>query len=233
VRRNLALIAMTNVVIGDDHAVFLDALCSVLAEQGCQVTKASTLAETVSAVSTQQPDICLIDRHFGEDADGIAAVRQLALASSGTKVVILSADGGDNAILEAMRAGAAGFVHKTRGVSVLQRSIERVLKGEVVVEAPAAAKVRPHVARQRDAQRLAEYLTSREWQCLELLVEGQDTAGMVATLGVSAATIRTHVQSLLSKLGVHSRLEAAAYAVQHGLLDDPARRGEYSVRKAS
>jgi two-component system, NarL family, nitrate/nitrite response regulator NarL len=225
--------AMTNVVTGDDHAVFLDALCSVLAEQGCTVTKASTLAETVSAVSTQQPDICLIDRHFGEDADGIAAVRQLALASCGTKVVILSADGGDDAILQAMGAGAAGFVHKTRGVSVLQRSIERVLKGEVVVEAPAAARVRPQVARQRDAQRLAGYLTSREWQCLELLVEGQDTAGMVASLGVSPATIRTHVQSLLTKLGVHSRLEAAAYAVQHGLLDEPASRGDYAVRQAS
>jgi two-component system nitrate/nitrite response regulator NarL len=233
VRRNLALIAMTNVVIGDDHAVFLDALCSVLVEQGCKVTKAASLAETVSAVSTQQPDICLIDRHFGEDGDGIAAVRQLALASSGTKVVILSADGGDDAILQAMRAGAAGFVHKTRGVSVLQRSIERVLKGEVVVEAPASARVRPHLDRQHDAQRLADYLTAREWQCLGLLVEGQDTAGMGAALGVSAATIRTHVQSLLSKLGVHSRLEAAAFAVQHGLLDDQARGGDCAVRQAS
>jgi two-component system nitrate/nitrite response regulator NarL len=123
-----------------------------------------------------------------------------------------------------MRAGAAGFVHKTRGVAVLRRTIERVLDGEVVVEAPAATGVRPHLAAQRDAHRLAAYLTAREWQCLELLVEGQDTAAMVATLDVSSATVRTHVQSLLGKLGVHSRLEAAAYAVQHGLLDDAVRR---------
>jgi two-component system, NarL family, nitrate/nitrite response regulator NarL len=216
--------AMTEVVIGDDHAVFLDALGSVLTEQGFAVTKAATVAETIRAVRKRQPRVCLIDRHFGDSDDGIHAIGQLTAASQGVKVLILSADGGSDAILQAMRAGAAGFVHKTRGVQVLRRTIERVLDGEVVVEAPAATGVQPHLAAQRDAHRLAAYLTSREWQCLELLVEGQDTAAMVATLGVSSATVRTHVQSLLGKLGVHSRLEAAAYAVQHGLLDDAVRR---------
>jgi two-component system nitrate/nitrite response regulator NarL len=225
--------AMTDVVIGDDHVVFLDALSSVLSEQGCTVTKATTVAETIHAVSMGQPDVCLIDRHFGEDADGIGAIRQLALACAATRVLILSADGDNEAILQAMRAGAAGFVHKTRGVSVLQRTIERVLQGEVVVEAPAAGSLGPHIARQRDALRLAAYLTTREWQCLELLVDGQDTAGMVVSLGISSATIRTHVQALLSKLGVHSRLEAAAFAVQHGLLDEPARRADLTAKYAS
>jgi two-component system, NarL family, nitrate/nitrite response regulator NarL len=218
---------MTNVVIGDDHAVFLDALCAVLAEQGCAVASATTVENTVHAVRRNQPDICLIDHHFHEDVgdDGIGAIRRLTEASPRTKVLILSADGDSDAILQAMRAGAAGFVHKTRGVSVLQQTMERVLRGEVVVEAPAGAGVEPHLTRQRDALRLAAYLTSREWQCLELLVEGQDTSGLVAALGVSAATVRTHVQSVLGKLGVHSRLEAAAFAVQHGLLDEAARRG--------
>jgi two-component system, NarL family, nitrate/nitrite response regulator NarL len=233
VRRNLALIAMTRVVIGDDHAVFLDALCSVLAEQGCTVTKATTVEDTISAVTKHQPDICLIDHHFGDDGDGVAAVGQLVTACASMKVLILSADGDSDVILHAMRSGAAGFVHKTRGVSVLQRTIERVLQGEVVVEAPAGGGIQPHLARQHDALRLAAYLTAREWQCLELLVEGQDTTAMVATLGVSAATVRTHVQSLLSKLGVHSRLEAAAFAVQHGLLDDAVRGQDAAASCAS
>jgi two-component system, NarL family, nitrate/nitrite response regulator NarL len=225
---------MANVVIGDDHAVFLDALCAVLAEQGCAVATATTVEDTVQAVRIHQPDICLIDHHFGEDVDGdagdgIGAIRGLTEACARTKVLMLSADGDSGAILRAMRAGAAGFVHKTRGVSVLQRTIERVLRGEVVVEAPAGGGVQPHLARQRDALRLAAYLTSREWQCLELLVDGQDTAGIVAALGVSAATVRTHVQSLLSKLGVHSRLEAAAFAVQHGLLDETVRQGDLTT----
>jgi two-component system, NarL family, nitrate/nitrite response regulator NarL len=230
---------MANVVIGDDHAVFLDALCAVLAEQGCAVATATTVEGTVQAVRRHQPDICLIDHHFGQDlagndaCDGIGAIRRLTEACGRTKVLMLSADGDSGAILRAMRAGAAGFVHKTRGVSVLQQTIERVLRGEVVVEAPAGGGVQPDLARQRDALRLAAHLTSREWQCLELLVDGQDTAGIVAALGVSAATARTHVQSLLSKLGVHSRLEAAAFAVQHGLLDEPVRQGDLATSYAS
>ena len=69
-------------------------------------------------------------------------------------------------------------------------------------------------------QRLAEFLTTRERQCLQLLVDGQDTAQMAQQLGVSPATVRTHVQSLLTKLGVHSRLEAASLAVRYRLLED-------------
>ena len=71
---------------------------------------------------------------------------------------------------------------------------------------------------------LAAFLTVRERECLQLLVEGLDTAGIATKLGVSAATVRTHVQSLMTKLGVHSRLEAASYAVRNRLLDDELTR---------
>ncbi len=224
---------MTDVVIGDDHAVFLDALASVLTGFGCTVTKAATVADTVSEVGKRQPDVCLIDRHFAAADDGIGAIGQLGAASPGTKVLILSADGEHEAVMRAMRAGASGYVHKTRGVSVLKQTIERVLRGEVVVEVPAGADVRPQVAQHEQAARLATYLTARERQCLELLVDGQDTAAMVASLGVSAATVRTHVQALMNKLGVHSRLEAAAFAVQHGLLTQSPADGGLASRHAS
>jgi DNA-binding NarL/FixJ family response regulator len=93
-----------------------------------------------------------------------------------------------------------------------------VLRGEVVVDVPKAPTSR-RLAGQDSVQRLAAYLTDRERECLGLLVEGLDTAGMAAKLGVSRATVRTHVQSLLTKLGVHSRLEAASFAVRYRLLD--------------
>ena len=224
---------MIEVVIGDDHAVFLDALSAVLADQGCAVTKATTIEETVRAVGQRQPDVCLVDRHFAAGRDGIGALGEIATASPRTKVLILSADGNSDTVMRAMRAGAAGYVHKTRGVSVLKQTIERVLRGEVVVEVPAARGSAPMLARQQDALRLARYLTARERQCLELLVEGQDTAAMVSRLGVSAATVRTHVQALLTKLGVHSRLEAAAFAVQHGLLDESAGQRDLASSFAS
>jgi two-component system, NarL family, nitrate/nitrite response regulator NarL len=211
---------MIEVVIGDDHAVFLDALSTVLTQHGTAVTKATTIAGTISAVRARQPDVCLVDRHFAAGHDGLDALADISGASPRTKVLVLSADGDSDTVMRAMRAGAAGYVHKTRGVSVLRQTIDRVLRGEVVVEVPAAPGIRPQLARQRDALRLAAYLTARERKCLELLVAGQDTAAMVSSLGVSAATVRTHVQGLLTKLGVHSRLEAAAFAVRHGLLDD-------------
>jgi DNA-binding NarL/FixJ family response regulator len=89
----------------------------------------------------------------------------------------------------------------------------------VVVDVPKAPGTR-RPPQQDAARRLAAFLTGRERQCLTLLVEGLDTTGMAAKLGVSQATVRTHVQSLLTKLGVHSRLEAASFAVRYRLLED-------------
>ena len=87
------------------------------------------------------------------------------------------------------------------------------------MDVPKPAAARPPAPRDH-AHRLAAFLTARERECLLLLVEGLDTAGIATKLGVSAATVRTHVQSLMTKLGVHSRLEAASYAVRYRLLDD-------------
>ncbi len=215
---------MSEAVIADDHAVFLDALSAILSHDGWTVTKATTIEDTVSAVRERQPALCLMDRHFATGRDGLGSLRDLLAASPRTKVLILSADGDSDSIMQAMGAGAVGYVHKTRSVAVLKQTIERVQCGEVVVEVPAAPAIQPQLARQRDAVRLALRLTARERQCLELLVAGQDTAAMVRSLGVSTATVRTHVQALLTKLGAHSRLEAAAYAVRHGLLDERAGR---------
>ncbi len=101
-----------------------------------------TVSQTIGAVRARQPDVCLIDRHFAED-DGIGAVGQILAACPRTKVLILSADGDSEAIMQAMRAGASGYVHKTRGVAVLKQTIERVLRGEVVVEVPSSAAAKP------------------------------------------------------------------------------------------
>jgi two-component system, NarL family, nitrate/nitrite response regulator NarL len=209
---------VTGLVIGDDHSVFLDAMSAVLVQRGYQVTVARSVPETIEAVRQTQPDVCLIDRNFAGD-DGITAISPMLAASSQTKVLVLSADPDTDGIRRALHAGASGYLHKTRGVSALTRAIDRVQRGEVVVDVPKPAPARPP-GRQDHAQRLATFLTTRERECLLLLVEGLDTAGIGTKLGVSAATVRTHVQSLMTKLGVHSRLEAASYAVRYGLLDD-------------
>jgi DNA-binding NarL/FixJ family response regulator len=183
---------------------------------------ARSVADTIETVRHTRPDVCLIDRHFAGD-NGITAIIPMLAASSRTKVLVLSADPDTEGIRQALHAGASGYLHKTRGVSALTRAIDRVQRGEVVVDVPKPSPARPP-ARRDDAHRLAAFLTARERECLQLLVEGLDTAGIATKLGISAATVRTHVQSLMIKLGVHSRLEAASYAVRYRLLEDEVLR---------
>jgi two-component system, NarL family, nitrate/nitrite response regulator NarL len=213
---------VTKLVIGDDHVVFLDALAAVLVQQGYAVTIAGTVSETIEAVTLWQPDICLVDRHFAGE-DSIETIGSMIAASPATKVLVVSADPDTDGIMAALSAGASGFLHKTRGVTALTAAIGRVLRGEVVVDVPRA-KGRSRPPDLDDAHRLAAHLTEREREILGLLVEGLDTAAIARKLTVSRTTVRTHVQSVLNKLGVHSRLEAASFAVRYHLLADGPRR---------
>ncbi|SFK90332.1 response regulator transcription factor [Amycolatopsis sacchari] len=209
---------MTTIVCGDDHAVFLEALVPVLEDRGMRVVgTGASLGEVVARVRDTEPDVCLLDRSFGGDrTEGVEPVLR---ASPRTKVIMLTADPSHDAVLAALRAGAAGYVHKTRGLEHLLGTIKRVVRGEVLVELPAPRRA-PGVP--RDVTLRARQLTVRERQCLALLVDGHATVAMAELLGVSVATVRTHVRALLTKLGAHSRLEAAALAVRHGLVEPAA-----------
>lgn len=219
---------MTTVVIGDDHALFLDAAFTVLSRQDYTVTVAATVAETMRALKRHRPDVCLVDRHFGGE-DGVGAIPAMIHASPGTKVLVLSADSASDGVQAALRAGALGYLHKTRGISALIQAIEKVQRGEVVVDVPRCEDW-PAGDAARAGHRDAAHLTVRERRCLELMLDGQDTAAMAHTLAVSPATVRTHVQSVLTKLGVHSRLEAASVAARYRLIDGVA-QGSGATRR--
>ena len=209
---------MPTLVIGDDHTLFADALSTVLAQQGFDVLDiAHTFNRTVAVVGRLQPDVCLIDRHF-TDGDSTRLIARLVIACPTTKIVVLTADRDPQGMLHAMSAGATGYVHKSQGLATLFGAIRRAYAGDTVVELPSATPAR--TGRDMDVIRLAAYLTGRERQCLALLAEGLSTVAMARRLGVSATTVRSHVQAVLTKLGVHSRLQAASLAVRHSLLDD-------------
>ena len=169
-----------------------------------------------SQSASTQPEVCLINR-YPEVDDLASVVGQVIGASVGTRVIVLSGAADTVSAPQALEAGACGYVHKSRGVSALISAVNRVLAGNVVVNVPAAHTRRSACA--SEVERLAARLTMRERECLSLLVEGLDTAAMVVKLGISRTTVRTHVQAVLNKLGVHSRLEAASLAVRSGLLD--------------
>jgi DNA-binding NarL/FixJ family response regulator len=205
-------------VLGDKHLVFLDALSTVLTQEGHSVgAVARSVTEMVSCVRQQQPDVCLINRNLTVD-DCAETVGRVVDTSPDTRVVVLSAHADTDSVMRALDAGASGYLHKSRRVSALLSAIDRVLDGHVVVDVPQTAPVR-RSGPENDAHRLAGHLTGRERECLAMLVEGLDTAAMIARFGVSRPTVRTHVQAVLNKLGVHSRLEAASFAVRTGVLD--------------
>lgn len=207
---------MTSIVLGDDHIVFLESLVPVLVAEGFRVPAAvTTLTETIDAVRAHRPQVCLLDRHFA-DGDAVVAIDNVLAANHDTRVVLLTADRDAEVLRRAITVGATGFVHKTWGVRKLVEAITRVTKGDIVMDAPRETEI-PSFSTMPD--RVAGRLTTRERECLELLVEGLGTPAMTERLGVSATTVRSHVQAILTKLGAHSRLEATSLAVRYGLVD--------------
>jgi two-component system nitrate/nitrite response regulator NarL len=210
---------LTELVLCDDHTVFLDVLETVLTARGFTVgAVVDSAARIVEVVRRRQPDICLLDRHFA-DGDGIEMIRQVAAAAARTRIVVLSGDRDPNVVHRALQFGAAGYVHKTSGVAALVTAIRKVMNGEIVVDTPQPSGDR-HRRDSDEAHRLARYLTARERECLVLLVAGFGTQEIARRLGISTATARTYMQALLTKLGLHSQLEAAAFAVRHSLVID-------------
>jgi two-component system nitrate/nitrite response regulator NarL len=198
-------------ILGDDQAIFLDALASVLGQRGYDVGPvARSAAEMIALIGQQRPDACLVDR------GDLGAITQ---AGQATTVIVLSADADPAAAQRAMDAGASGYLHQSRGIEVLVAALERILTGEHVVDVPGGPARRPRATTHADS--LAAALTQRERECLSLLVAGLDTTAMMRELGVSRTTVRTHLQAVLSKLDVHSRLEAASFAVRHSLVEAP------------
>jgi DNA-binding NarL/FixJ family response regulator len=191
-------------------------MATVLSQHGYTVTVSRTITGTLEAVQQRKPDVCLLDRYF-PGTDSMEVVGDLPDASPDTKILVLSADPGIDGVLRALQAGAAGYLHKTRGIAAVTTAIDRVRHGEVVVDVPRTMPRQRERGRD-DLRRLAAYLTSRERDCLGVLVEGLDTSAMAARFGISQATVRSHIQAVLTKLGVHSRLEAASLAVRYHLL---------------
>jgi two-component system, NarL family, nitrate/nitrite response regulator NarL len=210
---------VARLVLGDDHVVFLDALSTVLTQHGYEISPvARSATEMVALVRRDRPDVCVIDRPgvLDDDADTIGRVRA---ACERTNVLVLSPNPDGEAVARALDAGVSGYLHQSRGVGELVGALERVLLGEIVVDVPDSQPPPRRSVQPNHALRLASHLTSRERECLLMLVEGLDTAAMMARLRVSRTTVRTHLQAVLTKLGVHSRLEAVSFAVGHRLPD--------------
>lgn len=204
------------IVVADDHAVLLDALKLALTELGHDVVGAVTSLESVLPVVGQtEPDVCLLDLNFPEGSS-IPLVAQLRVAVPRTKIVLLTAETSSASVLQAIAAGANGFVVKTRPIADVVEACELSMSGHLAVD-PALLKTALQASDSRDDPLWAlQFLTDREWQVLRCIVDGMSTDEVAVELRVRRSTARTHVQNVLTKLGVHSRLQAVALVTAHG-----------------
>jgi DNA-binding NarL/FixJ family response regulator len=218
-------------VLGSDHRLFVDALADVLLQQGVTVAaRAHTPHDVLVQVAKQLPDVCLIaDRWLSRD--GIASLRQICSNHPGTKLVILSEGSAAADVVTAVDIGAAAVVSQYQHVSELINVLHRVRAGERPIDAatviPAIRNFTRPVSSYGD--RLLDMLTIREQEVLKLMTDGQATKEIAKALAITLNTARTHVQSVLVKLGVHSRLEASGIVGRSGLLSLPGQFGARPV----
>ncbi len=212
------------IVLADTQLLFLDTLAFALRDAGHHVVAvADNCASLRRAIELHDPDVCVTDDNL-PDCDVLELVAALRQSQQSCRVVVLTAENDPALMSAALGAGVVGFLHKSRGISVLLDVVRRVADDEVVVEGSFARRKKTEDA-SATVRRLAGYLTDRERECLTMLVAGLDTRSMAVKLGVAPTTVRSHVQAVLTKLGAHSRLEAASLATRHGLCGDagPAR----------
>ena len=212
------------ILIIDDHVLFAEAIRLTLEAQGMTVVGIiNSVKEALPAVRRLSPDLALVDIGL-PDGSGLT-LGQRILEEVETQVVVVSALEDPRAVREALQAGFQGYIIKNTPISRFVEAVEAVLSGEVVVPRTLA----PRVAGMRSSEEeavalLVDQLTPRELEVLGMLVEGASGQSIARALGISPNTVRTHVQNVLTKLQVNSRLEAATFAARHGIVDGAYRQ---------
>jgi two-component system, NarL family, nitrate/nitrite response regulator NarL len=205
------------ILIVDDHRLFAEVVGSALGQLGARVLgPVGTAAEAVFAAATERPDVVLLDLAL-PDGHGIDVGREILEAHPDTIVLALSASTDPRVATEVVKAGFRGFVPKDARLATVVEAIRVAIDGRSVMIRPAHRAPGPPRGGV-SATLLASGLTTREREVLELLVAGLGSRAIADELQISKNTVRTHVQSVLTKLQVHSRLEAAAFAVRHGIV---------------
>jgi two-component system, NarL family, nitrate/nitrite response regulator NarL len=215
-------VAAIRVLIVDDHTLFAEAIRSAFEAVGVKVVGMLTEGRlAVESVRREQPDVVLLDIGL-PDQSGLVVGEEIHEAFPDVALVALTALEDPRMVTEALRIGFRGYITKNMPVARFLRAVQTAVDGQVVIPQSLAFN---RFGRASDGDDLvavsAGQLTAREREVLALLVQGLNGSLIARRLSISGNTVRTHVQSILTKLQVHSRLEAATFAVRHGLVDPP------------
>ncbi len=213
------------VLVVDDHTLFAEAIARTLEQRGMEITDtAATGRAALEAADRERPDVVLIDPAL-PDLPGREVAERILERYPETRVVVVASTINPELIQEATEAGCSGCVSKNMPVDEFVASMHAVAEsGSVETPDVIIDLTDERSPEDAEAALLADQLTRREREVLGLLVKGSENARIAQQLEMSTNTVRTHVENIRTKLQVHSRLEAAAFAVRHGLVAVPVRR---------
>ena len=211
---------MVSVMVVDDHPIWRDGVARDLTENGFEVRATAPGADAaVRIATTVRPDVVLMDLNLG-DSSGVDATREITNALPDTRVLVLSASGEHSDVLEAVKAGASGYLMKSASARELVDAVHRTAQGDPVFTAGLAGLVLGEYRRMADAPEGGApppRLTERETDVLRFVAKGLTSRQIAERLVLSHRTVENHVQSTLRKLQLHNRVELARYAIEHGL----------------
>jgi len=218
--------ARIRVLVVEDHRIVAEGLVALLhAHADFDVLGwVATVREAITMADQGHPHVVLMDSRL-RDGSGAEAAASIHGCHPEIAIVFLSVDDSYDAMLAAMEAGARGYLSKAVAATELEAAVYGAADGDMLVSAELLATLLTHQqdlrAQPVEAVRRPNELTGRERQVLELLAGGRNNREIAEQLGVTYATVRTHVRNLLAKIGAHSRLEAVARAGENGLLAPP------------
>jgi DNA-binding NarL/FixJ family response regulator len=212
------------VLLVDDHQLLTDSLARLLAaEPDIEIMGIGSTVAQAKQLAQERMDVVLMDYRL-PDGTGAEATRAIKARWPSARVVMLTAVQDDETVLESIQAGADGYLTKDRAVDDVVATVRSARAGETLLPRSVIIGIAQRVAfaRDRQAERAPiEALTARELQVLQALAEGMATPDICERLFISRNTLRTHVQNIMMKLHVHSKLEAVTVGLRHRIIDPP------------
>lgn len=208
------------VVVVDDHEMFRGGLVTLLVERGFEVVaEAGLAAEGIELVSRLRPDVVLMDLSM-PGMSGIEATQRLVASAPYARVLILTIAADDENLMNALLAGATGYLLKDASIEQIVEGIRSAARGESMISPRIASRLVQRVREppEGDSPVTRSSLTSREQEVLELLSRGMDNGQIAAALYLSQHTVKNHVSSILLKMQVENRIQAAVRAVRGRLV---------------
>ena len=218
---------MITVSMIEDHQILVDSLSLMLRYESDIdfLGSASSVTKGHNLIRETTPDVLLLDVGL-PDGNGLDLIPEVNQISPDTNIVVLTSLSDEATLMRVVDSGISGFVSKNSELSELMETIRKAADGEIVMPTSLLVGLLMRLPRDKAAayqeEKGWERLTMREQEVLELLATGKTGSEIAEELHIAPLTVRTHIRNLMSKLGVHSRLEAVTFGMKNGLIDPPS-----------